>query len=628
MPDFTLRVEDLEVAFRARGAPRRLEVPQFPYGGTHVRGGALFLITGESGCGKSTFLNALLGLLPESAVRRGRFLLGEAGGAEEALTYRQYRRRRFLDEQVSVVFQDAVGSLHPFRPVDDQCPSAREPEEMKRWKELNLSPEHLAGRLPADCSGGECQRLSLLFPYCDRQRDLVLLDEPLTDIDWISHKRVLEAIELILGQESGDGIGSGSGAARRAVILVSHRWKQWIRTHESLRDIPRYEVRDGRLGLAREEDGSGGGEPADSPGRSPGHSGGARPSAVAGSGDRAAPALRVEVRNLLLGEGASAFKIMNLELEVPQGEGVALIGESGCGKSTVLKVAAGLRPRREYCRGSELRDGRPARSEDAKTRLAVTLGEYGLLDLSGGRKGRARRLQLAQQNVAGTLFAQESVGGALEHLRRLRGVDRAQFDGWVGEWSAGLGLSLGADDRRKSLAQLSVGMQRRFNLLRAFLLLAGANEGERQLPKVLLLDEVSRGLDDDNVDRMAKALESFRRNQNASFVIVSHDLHFLQRCSEEFTLSARLMLRGVLLPEPLSGSDLERAPGSIRPELSALPNPYYGEFLGQREPVRRGNPDPVDAGCVYRRYFTCENEGKPGCRHPELRNEGVVGICS
>lgn len=560
--EFKLEIEDLTIGFRGR---KVLEVPRF-----ELARGEKVLLTGASGCGKSIFLKVLLGVLPESSVWSGRFLLRQDGGDGEPAAYPVYVRGALLRGRISAVFQDAINSLHPYRPVSRQCPSPEGREGRSKYQEFKLDPDYFSERMPRECSGGECQRLSLLFPYFDEGRDLLVMDEPLTDIDWISRKSI-EACLLRFLEEP-----------ERSVVLVTHQ-PDW------LPEMKHFAVRGGVMRLE-----------APPKKRTP-----MAAAAAPAAEEPAGPLLRIRLSEPYSFPGNQRFELRPFTLELAPGQSLGLIGESGCGKSTLLRIAAGLFSKSHY---------------GSRFEVDLQLGENRLNPIMRIPRGeRYRRLQLVQQNTTGTLIADETVGGNLEWIRRLKGVHPEPFEAMATRWGRKLRLfsDLGKLAGRR-LSQLSVGMLRRYVLLRAFLSL-DIYGGDRT-PKLLLLDEISRGLDADNLRHLILALTEYGREHNVGCIAVSHDVDFIRASCQGF----RMMFRGMLLPQRFTARDLEEVDANTR--IRGLLNPYYHDFLARRDEAPH-NDVSNGFGCLYARYFKCRNSADEGCGHDSFVANKRIDVC-
>lgn len=167
--------------------------------------GETFGIVGESGCGKTTILRAIAGLVPRSS---GRIL---SFGTELPARLRLADRRR-----MQIVFQDPLGSLNPVHTVDDILREPltihRRPDPERRIREA-LDAVGLARglrfRFPSELSGGQRQRVGIARALLV-DPDLLLLDEPTSALDVSVQAEILNLLTT-LQRERG-----------LAMLLVSH----------------------------------------------------------------------------------------------------------------------------------------------------------------------------------------------------------------------------------------------------------------------------------------------------------------------------------------------------------------------------------------------------------------------
>ncbi|MGZ4559376.1 ABC transporter ATP-binding protein [Oryzihumus sp.] len=159
-------------------------------------------LVGESGCGKSTVLMALMGLLPSSASVSGSVKVGGVellAGGESA-----FRAHRWRD--VSIVFQGAMNALNPVIRVDRQITEALElhgvasgPAAHRRANDLIRLvglPEAALRRYNHELSGGMRQRVALAMALsCDPK--VLLADEPTTALDVMVAAQVLALIDRL-----------------------------------------------------------------------------------------------------------------------------------------------------------------------------------------------------------------------------------------------------------------------------------------------------------------------------------------------------------------------------------------------------------------------------------------------
>ena len=196
MSEPILRVEDLHVWF------------DLPGGGTlhAVQGASLALSTGErfglvgeSGCGKTTAILAMMGLLPPSATVDGHIVLeGDdiLAGGEDSM-----RPHRWTD--IAMVFQGAMNALNPVKTVGWQIVEAMEfhgtatgAEAEERVGELlemvGISPDR-ASRFPHEFSGGMRQRAAIAMALACNPK-ILLADEPTTALDVMVQAQILQLL--------------------------------------------------------------------------------------------------------------------------------------------------------------------------------------------------------------------------------------------------------------------------------------------------------------------------------------------------------------------------------------------------------------------------------------------------
>jgi peptide/nickel transport system ATP-binding protein len=161
-----------------------------------ARGETLGLV-GESGCGKSTLGRAVLQLRrPTSG--RVRFD-GHDLTAMQGDTLRQMRRR------VQLIFQDPIASLNPRRRIGDIIAEpliisgVKDPARRKQLVDVVLSavgldPALVAGRLPHEFSGGQCQRISIARALV-LNPEFIVCDEPVSALDVSIRAQILNLLE-------------------------------------------------------------------------------------------------------------------------------------------------------------------------------------------------------------------------------------------------------------------------------------------------------------------------------------------------------------------------------------------------------------------------------------------------
>ena len=211
--------------------------------------------------------------------------------------------------------------------------------------------------------------------------------------------------------------------------------------------------------------------------------------------------------------------VRDVSLEVPPGTILALLGRNGAGKTTMLRMMAGLsRP----SRGDISVSGRGWGKQNSSAVGVVGHGEWIYDDLS------------AREN--------------LEFFGRLYKVD--DLAGSIGRWLETVGLSR---FRNARVSEFSRGMRQRLAIARAFL----------HDPRVLLLDEPWTALD----DRATQLLSSLLRDaqsRGCSVVVCSHQL---REALEVATLVA-VIDRGKLIFQGPNSDDFKAAPEDFYQKIS------------------------------------------------------------
>ncbi len=461
--------------------------------------GETLCLAGESGSGKSLTALAVMGLLPRAVrVTGGRITLGdtELTGLPEAAM------RPIRGDRVAMIFQEPMTSLNPVLTIGRQLTEAIRAHrpvgraEARRAAIAALDAVRIpeaARRLeqhPHELSGGMRQRVMIAMALALRP-DVLIADEPTTALDVTVQREVL-ALLADLKDEIGMGLvlithdmGVVAEVADRVLVMRAGRQVEegpvaeiFARpaadyTRALLAAVP-------RMGTAAR---------ADAPKRRP----------VLAATDLC---VRYDLDSGVMGMGSRrrVFAVEGVSFEVGERETLSLVGESGCGKSTIARALAGLVP---YS-GDIVVDGRNAANLDRAGTMALR-----------------RDVQMIFQDPFASLDPRMKVGDLVAEPLTIHALgSRAERRERVADLFARVGLSPDQMDRYPH--EFSGGQRQRICIARALAL----------RPKLIVADESVSALD---VSVQARVLELLKELQEAfgiAYLFISHDMAVVDQISD------------------------------------------------------------------------------------------------
>ena len=266
-----------------------------------------------------------------------------------------------------------------------------------------------------------------------------------------------------------------------------------------------------------------------------------------------------------------------VSFDIQRGQTLALVGESGCGKSTVARLLVGLY---EPSRGSLLFDGLDAHATYR------------------GRQSRPlrRRIQMIFQDPYASLNPRWTVRDIIAEPLQEHGILKGarELDERVGQLLHSVGLS--AQDMEKYPHQFSGGQRQRISIARAL-----ATE-----PEFLVCDEPTSALDVSVQAQVLNIMKDLQRRQGLTYLFISHNLAVVRHVADQVGVMYLGRLVELAGKHQLFGQP--RHPYT-RMLLEAIPKMH--DTGRARTPVQGEVPNPLNppSGCAF----------NPRCPHANER---------
>ena len=542
--DNILEVSGLSVAFGGRTV-----VEDVSY--TLGRGRTLGIV-GESGSGKSVSSLALLGLLPKQASVTGSARLD----GEELLTLDEEGFRHIRGKRISMVFQEPMTSLNPVQKCGAQVvemakahqnnqsiPNNQSTSINPKDRVINLfrevllpRPEKIFDSYPHELSGGQKQRVMIAMALIN-QPDIIIADEPTTALDVTVQKTILELLKQ-LQEKHGVSIifiSHDLGVIGQVAddIMVMYRGRvveqgpadeilhtpQQPYTRGLLACRPPLDSRPRRLPTVEEylnsaECGVQSAELADAPKDSELRTPNSELISVRDLG------VTYTLKRNFFGKPTQTLKgVDGVSFDIREGETLGLVGESGCGKTTLGRALLRLI---ESSSGSVSYRGRP-------------------LDQLGVREMRALRpkLQIIFQDPYSSLNPRMTIGEAiLEPLKVHRNIlnnpnipntpntPNTPKD-LVLELMQQVGLQ--PDWYSRYPHELSGGQRQRVCIARALIL----------RPELVVCDESVSALDVSVQAQVINLLNDLKEHYHYTYLFITHDLAVAHYISDRIMVMQR-----------------------------------------------------------------------------------------
>ena len=252
-----------------------------------------------------------------------------------------------------------------------------------------------------------------------------------------------------------------------------------------------------------------------------------------------------------------------VDLQIFRGETLGVVGESGCGKTTLGRVLMGLIP---------ITDG------------SVIYSGSDIRDIPN--KEIRRKMQIVFQDPGGSMNPRISVRSIVGEPLQVNGISEGvELTRKVEELLESVGLK--AEQMTRFPHEFSGGQKQRIALARALSL----------DPEFILLDEPTSALDVSVQAQVLNLLEKIQKERGLTFVFISHDLAVVRHISDRIAV----MYLGKVV-ELADSDELYRNPlhAYTKALISAIPSPDP-DARSDQPPVEGAVPSPVDPppGCAF-----------------------------
>ncbi|MEW9616497.1 ABC transporter ATP-binding protein [Shinella sp. S4-D37] len=555
-----LSIENLTTSFKTaegwRAVIRDINV--------EVNAGETVAIVGESGSGKSVTALSTMRLLPAGRARcEGRILLE----GRDLLKASEAEMRSVRGGTIGMIFQEPMTSLNPVFTIGNQVAEALVLHRDLSWKAAEAEALRLMervripaarsrlGEYPHKFSGGMRQRVMIAMALACRPK-LLIADEPTTALDVTVQAEILHLLRELQREENmgvlfiTHDMGVVAEVADRTLVMFRGDMVESgptpqifaapkaVYTKALLASIPRL----GTMGDAA--------APRRFPDVDPATGKASDGRVTSPVPDGVAPILKVEklAVRFALPQG-QIHAVEGVSFDLKPGETLALVGESGCGKSTTGRAIMRLV---DPSAGSITVDGQDV----AKAR-------------SGALRAMRRTSQMIFQDPFASLNPRITIGSAIAEPMLAHGLmGRREAKERVTELLQQVGLSAAMADRHPH--EFSGGQRQRISIARAIAL----------QPKLIVADEAVSALDVSVKAQVSNLLLDLQEQHRLAYLFISHDMAVVERVSHRVAV---MFLGEIVEIGPRAAIFDNPQHAYTRRLISAVPVP---------DPARRGQLNP------------------------------------
>ena len=499
-----IRIENLSVAFDGPEVVKNVTL--------ELKDGEILGVVGESGSGKTVSALTLMGLVSETAhVTSGRILfddvvLQEAGKPRDRALYRSYQ-----GDRMSMVFQEPMTSLNPTQRVGKQVdevlrlhtklsPEERKDRVLETFRAVGLREEDkVYASYPHQLSGGMRQRVMIAMAVILNPR-LLVADEPTTALDVTIQNQIIALLREINDKQKNAMlfITHDLNLARRlchriAVMkdgcvveqgeteqIFEHPTQDY--TRKLIEAVPSRVKKHKALNLAAGID-----KPVMTAGRTD----------IPLSGASTVPVVQVQNLSVYYQDGSNSLfgrkrrncVVKGADFELYPGESLGLVGESGCGKTTLSKAVLGM-----------------------------------IQDIEGQVIHNTLRPQMVFQDPYSSLNPTKTVGWLLQEPLRAQGA----IDGSLAMTKTDMETAayemlhrVGMEDMyfHRKPSQLSGGQRQRVSIAQALI----------THPGFIIADEPVSALDVTIQAQIMELMQKLQQEMQLAYLFISHDINVVYK---------------------------------------------------------------------------------------------------
>ncbi|MES1980140.1 MAG: dipeptide ABC transporter ATP-binding protein [Pseudomonadota bacterium] len=516
-------VQDLRIAFAGKEVVHGIDF--------HIAPGEKLALVGESGSGKTITALSLLRLVQNAAVS-GSAVFDSHEGPVDLLALEETRLRGIRGQEISMIFQEPMTALNPLFSVGDQIGEVLQlhkgltrteawEEAIKLLADTGISePERRALSFPHQLSGGQRQRAVIAMALACQPR-LLLADEPTTALDVTVRGQILDLLAS-LQQKNG-----------MAVLMITHDLNLVRRFADRIAVMENgYIVEQGRVGevFANPQHPYTRRLIDSTPARDLQES---QPNAAL-AGVMNAQNLRVSYPVAVPGikgwfKKGEFVAVTGASFDIPAGQTLGVIGESGSGKSSLALAALGLHPHQGELQVVGKAWGTNAANDKALRRavqvvfqdpfsslsprmtVEAIVGEGLLVHHPELNAAQRREKVLAALADVGMLESPDVVAGPPQDAARPPGGQRlTRSEGARGQYFPGL--------LQRYPHEFSGGQRQRLAIARALMV----------DPQLLVLDEPTSALDVTIQKQVLALLQRLQRERGLSYLLITHDVDVIR----------------------------------------------------------------------------------------------------